>query len=342
MNRNSEQCVWQTGAARALVLALALALASSQSAAQAPANTGQATYPAKAVRVVIPVSAGGLQDTFTRAITQELAKAWAQGILVESRPGANGIIAVEAVAKAVPDGYTILMADSAPITINPFLYRKLPYDPTRDLAPVIGLAEVAYLVVSNPQFPPNTLEQLFALARSRPGEINYASYGVGSSNHLETESLGNHAGVKFTHVPYKGGAELMPALLGGQIQFSMVGVTQWLPQLRQGRLKAIAYGAGRRSALLPEVPTIAESGLPGYDARTWFGWFAPAATPRAIVDKISSDVSRIISSPEFLNKYLISVGLELLNLPPDGFADYLKADRAKNQVRLKDIAVRLD
>ena len=340
MNLNSDPRGRRTRAAQ--VLALALALGSGTSAAQAPAGTGQIAYPAKTVRLVIPVTAGGLQDTFARAITQELAKTWGQAVLVESRPGASGIIAADAVAKAAPDGYTILMADSAPIVINSFLFRKLPYDPARDLVPVIGLAEVAYIMVANLQFPPNTLQQLFALARAKPGEINYASYGLGSSNHLETEALANQAGIKFTHVPYKGGTELMPALLGGQIQFSLVGVAPVLTQIRQGRIKAIVYGATRRSALLPDVPTIAESGLPGYDARSWFGWFMPAATPRPIVDKVAADVGRIITSPEFLNKYLIGVGLEVLNLPPDGFAEYLKADRAKHQARLKDIAVRLD
>jgi tripartite-type tricarboxylate transporter receptor subunit TctC len=171
-------------------------------------------YPSRPVRVIVPVSAGGLQDTVARAISQELAKVWGQNILVESRPGANGIIATEYVAKAAPDGYTVLMNDSAPLTINPFLYRKLPYDAVRDFAPVIGIAQVAFIMVAYAQFPPSTLQELFALARARPGEINYASYGLGSSNHLETEALGNQAGVKFTHVPYKGGADLMPAPLG--------------------------------------------------------------------------------------------------------------------------------
>ncbi|MFM9969383.1 MAG: tripartite tricarboxylate transporter substrate binding protein [Burkholderiales bacterium] len=330
------------------ILILALLQLSEAAMAQAPAGAAQAAgtatpaYPAKPVRIIVPVAAGGLQDTFARAIAQELAKSWGQTALVESRPGANGIIAVESVAKAAPDGYTILMVDSAPVNINPILYRKLNYDMARDFAPVIGLAEAAFIVVANTQFAPNTLQELFALARGKPGQINYASYGLGSSNHLETEALGNHAGVKFTHVPYKGGSELLPALLGGQIQFALVGVAPVLNHLRQERLKAIVYGAGRRSALLPAVPTIAESGQPGWDARSWFGWFVPAGTPRNIVDRVSANVSGIISNPEFLNKFIVSVGLELLNLPPEKFTEYMKADRAKYQEKLKDIAVRLD
>jgi tripartite-type tricarboxylate transporter receptor subunit TctC len=299
-------------------------------------------YPSRPVRVIVPVSAGGLQDTVARAISQELAKVWGQNILVESRPGANGIIATEYVAKAAPDGYTVLMNDSAPLTINPFLYRKLPYDAVRDFAPVIGIAQVAFIMVAYAQFPPSTLQELFALARARPGEINYASYGLGSSNHLETEALGNQAGVKFTHVPYKGGADLMPALLAGQVQFALVGVAPVLAQIRQGRLKPIVYGATQRSALLPEVPTISESGLPGYDSRAWLGWFVPAATPRPIADKIAADVAKIISAPEFLGKYISSAGLEPLNLPPEPFAEFVRAERAKNQARLKHLTLRLD
>ncbi|HEV8261039.1 MAG TPA: tripartite tricarboxylate transporter substrate binding protein [Burkholderiales bacterium] len=314
---------------------IAIALCCAMAAAAQP-------YPSRPVRVIVPVSAGGLQDTMARAISLELAKAWGQNVLVESRPGANGIIATEYVARAAPDGYTVLMNDSAPLTINPFLYRKLPYDAVKDFAPVIGIAQVAFIMVAYPQFPPNTLREVFALARARPGEINYASYGLGSSNHLETEALGNQAGVRFTHVPYKGGADLMPALLAGQVQFALVGVAPVLAQIRQGRLKPIVYGATQRSVLLPEVPTISESGLPGYDARAWLGWFLPAATPRPIADKIAADVARIIGAPEFLGKYITSVGLEPLNLPPEPFAEFVRAERAKNEARLKHITLRLD
>jgi len=292
--------------------------------------------------VIVPVSAGGLQDTMARAVASELSKAWGHNVLVESRPGANGIIATDYVAKSPPDGYTLLMNDSAPLTINPFLYRKLPYDAAKDFAAVIGLAQVAWIMVANPQFPPNTLQELFALARARPGEINYASYGLGSSNHLETEALGNQAGVRFTHVPFKGGAELLPALFGGEIHFALVGVAPVLAHLRQGRLKPIVYGATQRSVLLPEVPTISESGLPGYDSRAWLGWFAPAATPRPVVDKIAADVSRIISAPGFLQRYITSVGLEPLDLAPEAFAEFVRAERAKNAERLKHLTLRLD
>jgi tripartite-type tricarboxylate transporter receptor subunit TctC len=277
-----------------------------------------------------------------RAISNELSKRWGQNVLVESRPGANGIIATDYVAKAPPDGYTVLMNDSAPLTINPFLYRKLPYDAAQDFIPVVGIAQVAFIMVASPHFAPDTLQQVFALAKARPGEINYASYGLGSSNHLETEALANQAGVQLTHVPYKGGADLMPALLAGQVQFALVGVAPVLAQIRQGRLKPIVYGATRRSVLLPEVPTISESGLPGYDSRAWLGWFLPAATPRPIADRIAADVGTIISAPEFLNKYITSVGLEPLNLPPEPFAEFVRAERTKNEARLKHIKLRLD
>lgn len=324
--------------AAALIPALALTFAGGAALAQAPAGA----YPAKAVRVVVPVTAGGLQDTLARAITQELAKIWGQSIVVESRPGANDIIAADFVAKGPADGYTILMSDSAPITVNPFLYRKLPYDPPKDLLPVIAIGQVAFIMVANPQFAPNNLQEFFALARAKPGEINYASYGLGSSNHLETEALANHAGIKLTHVPYKGGSDLMPALLNGQIQFALLGVAPALSGIRQGRLKGLVYGASVRSALLPDVPTLAESGLPGYESRSWFGWFLPAAAPRAIADKIAADAGRVLALPELRNKYLVNAGLETLDIRTDAFAEFLKADRAKNEAKLKNISLRLD
>lgn len=325
----------------ALCFGLTALLSIGQACAQTAA-TPAGPYPSRPVRVVIPVSAGGLQDTLARAITQELARVWNQSIVVESRPGANGIIAADFVVKSPADGYTVLMADSAPITINPFLYRKLPYDPPKDLLPVLGIAQVAYLMVANPQFAPNTLQEVFTLARAKPGEINYASYGIGSSNHLETEALANHAGVKFTHVPYKGGSDLMPALLSGQIQFALLGVAPALSGVKQGRLKAIVYGAGRRSTLLPDTQTMIEAGLAGYESRSWFGWFLPAGAPRAIAEKIAADAGRVISTPELANKYIVNAGLELMNLQNDGFAEFVKADRSKNEGRLKNIPLKMD
>lgn len=325
----------------ALALGVASALAPHPAGAQSPAaNTGP--YPSRPVRVVVPVTSGGLQDTLARAITQELAKMWNQSIVVESRPGANGIIAADFVVKSPADGYTILMADSAPITINPFLYRKLPYDPPKDLLPVLGIAQVAYLMVANPNFQPNTLQEVFALARTKPGEINYASYGIGSSNHLETEALANHAGVKFTHVPYKGGSDLMPALLSGQIQFALLGVAPALSGVKQGRLKAIVYGAGRRSTLLPDTQTMIEAGLAGYESRSWFGWFLPAGAPRAVAERIAADAGKVIATPELANKYIVNAGLELMNLQTDAFADFVRTDRSKNEGRLKNIPLKMD
>ena len=329
-------------ALRDLGAALALGLTTLLPIGQACAQTSAAPYPSKPVRVVVPVTSGGLQDTLARAITLELAKVWNQSVVVESRPGANGIIAADFVAKAPADGYTLLMSDSGPITINPFLYRKLPFDPVKDFQPVLAIAQVAYLMVANPQFAPNTLQEVFAIARAKPAEINYASYGIGSSNHLETEALANHAGVKFTHVPYKGGAELMPALLSGQIQFALLGVAPALAGVKQGRLKAIVYGGGRRSALLPETQTMIEAGLVGYESRSWFGWFLPAGVPRAIAEKIAADAGKVIATPELANKYLVNAGLELLNLQTDAFADFLKADRSKNEGRLKNIPLKMD
>lgn len=322
----------------AVLSGVLLAIACAPLAAQQPAST----WPAKPVRVVVGVSPGGLQDTLARAIAQELGKRWSQPVIVETRPGANGIIATEFAAKSAPDGHTLLMTDSAPITVNPYLYRKLPYDPRTDFTPIVLLAEVAYLMVAHPSVEARNLQELLALARARPESVHYASYGLGSSNHLETESLSNEAGVRFTHVPYKGGSDLMPALLSGQIQFALVGIAPVLAHVRQGRLKAIVYGAGRRSTLLPDVPTIGESGMPGYESRTWLGWMAPTGTPREITERIAADVGAIITTPEIRDRYFVNAGLELANLPPARFEAFLRADHAKNAERLKRIPLRLD
>lgn len=292
-------------------------------------------FPTKPVRVIVPVSAGGLKDILVRGIGHELSKIWGQPVIVENRLGAAHIIATEYVVKSAPDGYTILATDK-PWTSNPFLYSKLPYDGVKDLVPVVNLAQLTDLLVAAPQLPANTLQELIAYARANPGKLNYGSFGVGSITHVDAEAMAAAAGVTFTHVPYKGIADVLPALMGGQIQMAFSAVPPALPLVRQGRIKAIAYGGRQRSAVLPNVPTFIEAGLPGFESWTWSGLLAPAATPRAVIDKIAADVGTVLAMPEIRAKYYDSVGMEMLYLGPDKFAELLREDRANfaKQVRL--------
>jgi tripartite-type tricarboxylate transporter receptor subunit TctC len=292
------------------------------------------------VRLVLPVPPGGVQDGLARAMAPELAKRWGQPLVVENRAGANGAIATEYVARAAPDGYTVLMGSSMQVSndLNP--ENRAAIDPTKELIPVLALVSTGNILITTPQFPAGTLKDLLALARSKPGEFNFGSFGIGSSPHLDMEALAELNGIKATHIPYKGGADIMQGLLSGQIQFSFAGLQAALPFVRQGRLKAIAYGGLTRSATLPDVPTISESGFKDFESGGWFGWFAPAATPRPAVDRIAAEASALITTPEFRDKYIHGLGFDLLNLPSGPFAEKFKAGREIYAARLKKQNIR--
>ncbi|MCC6474907.1 MAG: tripartite tricarboxylate transporter substrate binding protein [Burkholderiales bacterium] len=299
----------------------------------------QTVYPTKPVRLVLPVTPGGLQDNLARTLAPELGRRWGQPILVENRTGANGAIATQFVARAPADGYTLLMASSmqASNDLNPDI--KGAPDPTHELAPIIAPVATGNILVTTPQFPANTLRELLDLARSNPGKFNYGSFGVASSSHLDMQALADMYGIQATHIPYQGGADLMQALLGGQIAFTISGLQSALPFVKQGRLKAIAYGGMQRSALLPEVPTLSESGAKGFESGGWFGWFAPAATPRPVIDRIAADVAALITTPEVRDKYITGVGFDVLNLTGPAFAEKFRADRELYAARLKKLRV---
>ncbi len=299
-------------------------------------------FPGKPVRLVLPVPAGGLQDGLARALAFELSKSWGQQVLVENRPGASGIIAADIVAKAPADGYTVFMTDNVTWMANQFLRSKLPYDPVRDFAPVAGLVVAGNVLVAPVDSVAKSLQELIAMARAKPGHLNYGSFGLGSSPHVDTEALSTAAAIRLIHVPYKGGPEILQALMGGQIAFSITGLPPALPLIRQGRIKALAYGGLRRSSALPDVPTLSESGLPGFESSAWFGWMAPARTPAAIIEKIAADAIRVASTPEFRDKYILGVGMEPMGLAPVAFSDLIKADREKYSVRLKALDLKLD
>ena len=317
-----------------ILSALALAFAAGAAFAQA--------YPSKPVHMLVPFPAGGLTDVIARGLAQELTKVWGQQVIVENRPGANTIIGAEVTAKAPPDGYTMLMANDPTLSSNQYLYTKLPYDPVKDFAPVINIIGVPSVLVAHPSFPANTLPELIALAKQKPGAITYGTFGPGSKTHIDTEGFSQTAGIKLLHVPYKGIAEVLPAVLAGQIDVALSGVSPALPLLRSGKLKAIAHAGAQRSSALPNVPTFAEAGTPNFESRSWFGLVVPAATPRPIIDRIAIDVNRIVTNKQFDDKFITGVGLEPFILMPNQFAEFLKTDRATYAARVKAVGVKLD
>jgi len=300
---------------------LAAAIGCTAAIAQAPA------YPVKPVRFVAGFPAGGPSDTVTRAVAKRMSELMGQPVVVENRAGAGGHIAVEAVAKSPPDGYTILLGGSF-LTIGPSLYTKLPYDPVRDIAPIGLIARNQYLLVVHPAVPAKTVKELIALARSRPGQLNYGSSGVGAPPHLATELLKTMARIDAVHVPYKGATPAIADLIGGHIDFYVGGISGLIPHARSGKLRALAVTGTRRSSELPDVPTIAEAAIPGYDISTWFGVVAPAGVPGDIVARLNATLVKIIGEQE-MQKYLAALGLEPATSTPEELARIIRGEIPK-------------
>jgi tripartite-type tricarboxylate transporter receptor subunit TctC len=286
------------------------------------------SYPAKPVRIVIGVAAGGLSDTLARGVAAELTKAWGQSVLVENRPGASDVIAAESVAKSAPDGHSIYMTNASIYMINTLVRKNLPFDAARAFAPVHGLVRTSDVLIARPGLPVANVQDLVSLARSKPGALNYGSFGVGSAAHLDAEKFAQAAKLSFVHVPYKGGADVIKAILANDVDFAFTGLTAALPLIRAGKIKALAWGADERSAAIPDVPTLRQS---GYDFETggWLGLFVPAATPAPIIEKISAEAARIVATPEFREKFIAGVGLEPMNLPAKPFAEAVRDAREK-------------
>jgi len=299
-------------------------------------------FPSKPVKLVVATTAAGLTDTVTRAIAQDLGKLWGQPAIVENKPGGATIVAATYVARSPADGYTVLMANDATLSSNQYLFSKLPYDPVKDFAPVIMVYEAISILVARPGLPAKNLQEMLALAKAKPDDLTYASFGAGSKTHLDTEALLFATGTKLRHIPYKGIAEVLTALVAGQIDVALSAIPPALPYLRSGQIKPIAIAGPKRFPLLADMPTFAEGGVPGVESRSWFGFIVPAATPRPVIDKLAADVSRVITQQEFLDKRITGVGLGLINQGPDAFAEFLKRDRADYAERVKRVGVRLD
>src|SRR5689334_4563724 len=280
-------------------------------------------FPAKPIRFIV----GPGPDVLARIVGQKLTDAWGQQILVDQRPGAGGIIAAETVAKSPPDGYTMLLSTGTYTTI-PSLYKKVPYDFVRDLQPVTLLATLPFLLVAHPSVPANNVQQLIQLARARPGQLNYASSGNGTTAHLAGEMLKSMAKINIVHVPYKGTVPGVTDLVAGQVHIMFAIIQSSLPYVQAGRLKALAVSSAKRSASAPQVPTIAESGLPGYEFISWNGVHVPAPTPRPVAGKLNTELLRIIALPDVKEK-MLGLGMDIAGGTPEEFGALVKSDIAK-------------
>jgi tripartite-type tricarboxylate transporter receptor subunit TctC len=285
-------------------------------------------YPNRTIRLVVPFPAGGTTDILAREVAQKLTEVLGQAVVVDNRPGAAGNIGSDLVAKSAPDGYTLLMGTVGTHAINPSLYSKMPYDHVKDFAPVVLVAGVPNVLVVNPALPVNSVSDLIKLAKDKPGQINFASSGSGTSIHLSGELFKTMAGIDMTHVPYKGSSPALTDLIGGQVQIMFDNLPSALPQIKGGRLRAIAVTSLKRAPVLPDIPTINESGLPGFEASSWFGVLAPAGTPAAIVARINTEVNKWLQSADAREK-LLGQGAEAAGGSPEGFATHIRAESEK-------------
>jgi len=298
-------------------------------AALFPASAGAAdSYPVKPVRVLAPFPAGSGVDIVARLIGNPLSQAWGQTVVVDNRPGANGTIACELTARAAPDGYTLLLGNTSTLAMAPGLYPRIAYDPVKSFAPITMIATSANVLVLHPSVPATSIQALIALARARPGQLNYGSAGTGNSTHLAGELFKSMAGVNLVHVPYKGSPQLLTDLLSGQIQLSFLSLIASLPHIKQGKLRALGVTSLQRAAQLPELPTISEAGLKGYEITVWQGIVAPAGTPQAIVARLNREITGILRTPETRER-LAAQGLEPASDTPAQFGAHIAAEVAK-------------
>ena len=294
----------------------------------AAALTHAQSFPVKPVRVITPFTAGSAIDTLARVVGQKLSDTWGQQVVIDNRIGANGIIGTEAAAKAPPDGYTVYLGNISTLAVNPHLYLKLPYDALRDFAPVTLAATIPVVLVVHPSLPVKSVRELIPLAKAHPGQLNYASGGTGSAQHLPMEMLRVETGINIVHVPYKGLGPAFSDVLGGQVPMMFTGVSNVVPYMKTGRLRVLAIGSPKRSATLPEVPTVAEAGVPGFDFDSWTGYLVPVGTPRELIVKLHADITRTLAAPEVRDK-LVTLGFDLVGGTPEAFATLIRNDIAR-------------
>ena len=285
------------------------------------------TYPSRTARMIVPWTAGGTADLMARIASQKFSDSFGQQFVVDNRPGAGGLIGTDQVAKAAPDGYTLLLATTAPNSVAPSLYAKLPFDPVKDFASISLMATTCYVLSVHPSMPVSNARQLVALAKSRPGQLTFSSPGSGTPNHLSGEMLKMLTGIDMQHVPFKGSAQAISDVIGGQIALSFENIVVASPFVKNGRLKALAVTSAKRANALPSVPTMAESGVAGFEAVGWFGVVAPAAIPKDILAKLNTEMARMLASPD-VKERISSLGAEVVSTTPEGMDQFNQAQIA--------------
>ena len=298
-------------------------------------------YPSKPIRYIVPFPAGGGQDLVVRALAPRMSEALGQTVIVDNRPGAATMVGAELAAKSPPDGYTVFNGSNTTLAINPNLYSKVPYDPIKDFVAVTQIASLPNLLVVHPSLPVRTVKELAALARNRPGQLNYGSSGTGTPAQLAGVMFGDEAHAKLVHVPYRGSSQALTALISGETQMMFGSMTSTLPFVKSGRLRAIAVTGAKRSLAAPEVPTVAEAAFPGFEAVTWYGLFVPAGTPAAIVSKLNAEVVKILRAPDFRD-WLVAQGADPVGSAPDELAAFVKTELVKYAKIVKDSGMRPD
>jgi tripartite-type tricarboxylate transporter receptor subunit TctC len=304
----------------AAVLALAGAALSAPVAAQ--------SYPTKPIRIIVAYTPAGATDILARAVGQKMSETWGQPVIVDNRPGANGNIGTEVAARATPDGHTLVMGTAGTHGINPSLYRKLGWDAVKDFAPVSLVAMVPNILVVNNSLPVKNVKELIAYAKASPGKLNYGSPGNGSTAHLSMELFKTMTGTSLAHIPYKGSAGVLADVMGGQIALTMDNLPPYLPQVKAGKIRALAVSTAKRSPAVPDIPTVAEAGVPGYDSGAWFGLLAPAGTPKDIVNRLAAETQRILKLPD-VHERIATLGAEPVGSTPEQFAAHIKSEIAK-------------
>jgi len=317
-----------------IALVLMLSIAPELAAAQ--------TYPAKPIHIIVPFAPGGITDVIARALGQRLSEAWKQQVVVENRPTGAGIVGVDAVAKAAPDGHTLLVAADANFVTAPHTYSKLPYDPFTDFAPITGLGISPQALIVHPSVPVRTFSELIEHGKRKPGELNYGTFGIGTSGHLNIVLLESLTGAKFTPVHYRGATPALTDTIAGHIQMMIVSIGLVAQPWQAGQLKVLGFGSAARIAQYRDVPTLAESGLLGYEAGSWYGLFAPAGTPRAIVDKLNAETQRIFTDPSFRERVLASSFITSIVSSPEDFAARIRADSAKWGKVIRDASIKAE
>ncbi len=300
------------------------------------------SYPNKPVTLVVTAAPGGVTDILARALAQRLGKTWGQAVVVENKPGASNQIGAAFVANSTPDGYTMLVTAEATFVINPWLYSKLSYDPVKDFMPITGLVSISQALITAPSLPVQNLKELIEFARKKPGELNYGTFGIGSTGHLNMEMLQIASGVKLVAVHYKGATPALTDVIAGNIQMMFINASSAIGPWEAGKLKLLAVGSNKRISRFPDIPTVAESGLPGFEAVSWFGLFAPRRTPSDIITQVNADVRRVFEDVEFREGFLAPNMFEPMTGSPGQFSAFIMSDAQKWRNVIRDTKLRLD